>query len=165
MRLLGTNHTEGNIVFKKMFKDSTCVQGCLGFEQEFERLWLVVKDAVVKRCVSFRCSLLQTVAVMWTSRWWWVPAFWRRWASKWLLVRGLTCSDRGNPPRPESSFPPDAQQGGEPSLWFPSTGKKLTCWALSVPSGYTEGNLIWLTAHPNICFCRAKSAYLCALPA
>lgn len=58
-----------NIVFEKMFKDATCVQGRLGFQQEFERLWLVVKDAVVKRRVPFRCSLLQTVAVARTCRW------------------------------------------------------------------------------------------------
>lgn len=38
----------------------------------------------------------------------------------------LTCSDRGNPPTPESFFPPDGQRDEGPSLWSPSTGRKKT---------------------------------------
>lgn len=41
----------------------TCVCGCLCFEQQLERLRLMVQDAVVKSCVSFSRPLLQTVAV------------------------------------------------------------------------------------------------------
>ena len=102
-------------------------QGLCSFQRDtvtiltlYRPLLMQFKANISKECVQFGTPHTFNTAVQN-----WSTVFIQKGEAAFITTwQCLTCSGRGNQPAPESSFPPDAQRGGELSPWCPWTRRK-----------------------------------------